>query len=190
MNYKEFSIEDHGGTFSCIPSQLLADIRVQESAKRLVARALDEGEVTLKSVDTIAGADEVLRGAVREVIMTLLNDQFDHTLGDRWDVEDLWENLEALGVVVGNAPEGWQPTEEDLGHIPVLELEWLWAPSALLSAEWSEYLPEEVVELAEFNDSMLHGEQMWFSSESLELVTAAFVKNGCAVSVSGGVFDV
>ena len=182
MNHKEFSIVNHGGTFSCIPSQLLADIRAQESAKRLVARALDEGEVTLKSVGAIAGADEVLRGAVQEVIMTLLNDQFDHSVGDRWYVEDLWEHLVALGVVVGEVPEGWQPTEEDLGRIPVLENEWLWAPSALLSAEWSEYLPEEVVELAEFTDSMLHGEQMWFSSESLERVTAILVKQGCTVS--------
>ena len=182
MNHKEFSIVDHGGTFSCIPSQLLADICAQESAKRLVARALDEGEVMLKSVDAIAGADKVLRGAVREVIMTLLNDQFDHTLGDRWDVEDLWENLEALGVVVGEIPEGWQPTEEDLGHIPVLENEWLWAPSALLSADLSEHLPPEVVELAEFTDSMLHGEQMSFPSESLERVTAILVKQACTVS--------
>ena len=120
-----------------------------------MARALDEGEVTLKSVGAIAGADEVLRGAVREVIMTLLNDQFDHSVGDRWDVEDLWENLVALGVVVGEVPEGWQPTEEDLGHIPVLENE---ARALRLSADWGAYLPEEVAELAVFNGSMLHGE--------------------------------
>lgn len=184
MNHKEFSIVNHGGTFSCIPSQLLADIRAQESAKRLVAGALDEGEVTLKSVEAIAGPDQVLRGTVEEVIMTLLNDQLDHTLGDCWDAEDLWENLVALGVVAGATPEGWQPTEEDLGRIPVLENEWLWAPSALLSAEWSAYLPEEVVELAVFTGSMLHGEQMWFSSELLELVTAVLVKNGCTVTLA------
>ena len=187
MNHKEFSVVDHGGTFSCIPSELLADIRAQESAKRLVVRALDEGEVTLKSVDAIAGPDQVLFGAVREVIMTLLNDQFDHTHGDRWDAEDLWENLVALGVVAGEIPEGWQPTEEDLGHIPVPENEWLWAPSALLSADWGEYLPQEVVKLAEFNDSMLHGEQMWFSSESLDSVTAILTNQGFAVSFADDV---
>ena len=152
-----------------------------------MARALDEGEVTLKSVGAIAGADEVLRGAVREVIMTLLNDQFDHSVGDRWDVEDLWENLVALGVVVGEVPEGWQPTEEDLGHIPVLENEWLWAPSARLSADWGAYLPEEVAELAVFNGSMLHGEQMWFSSESLDSVTAILTNQSFTVSFADDV---
>ena len=34
--HTEFSIVDHGGTFSCIPSQLLAEVNVQEAAKRLV----------------------------------------------------------------------------------------------------------------------------------------------------------
>ena len=37
MNYKEFSIVDHGGTFSCIPSQLLAGIRVQEDEAQIVS---------------------------------------------------------------------------------------------------------------------------------------------------------
>lgn len=187
MNRQEFSIVDHGGTFSCIPTQLLANIRVQESAKRLVARALDEGEVTLKSVDAIAGADVVLREAVREVLMALLQNQFECEVDDDWDVDEVWEILEAHGVVEGETPEGWQPTEGDLGHIPVVELEWLWGPSALLSADWAGYLPQEVVELAEFNGSMLHGEQMWFRSESLELVTVILNNHGFMVSVADGI---
>jgi len=180
--HTEFSIVDHGGIFSCIPSQLLAEVNVQEEAKRLVGNALDAGEVTLNSVDAIAGSDEDLRVAVRGVIMMLLKNQFDYGVDDEWDLEDLWEILTAHKVVEGEIPEGWQPSESDLRHIPVLELEWLWAPSDLLSADWSQYLPSEVLELAEFNDSMLHGDQMWFPSESLELVTATLSNYGYKIS--------
>ena len=180
--HTEFSIVDHGGIFSCIPSQLLAEVTVQEAAKRLVGNALDAGEVTLNSVDAIAGSDEDFRVAVRGVIMMLLKNQFDYGVDDEWDLEDLWKILTAHKVVEGEIPDGSQPSESDLRHIPVLELEWLWAPSDLLSADWSQYLPSEVLELAEFNDSMLHGDQMWFPSESLELVTATLSNYGYKIS--------
>ena len=181
MNHQEFTIVDHGGTFSCIPTQVLVDVRLHESAKRLVARALDEGEVTLKTVDAIAGADKVLGKAVREVIMTLLKNQFDCGADDVWNAEELWEILDARGVVEGAVPEGWQPDEDDLGYIPVVELEWLWAPSALLSTEWSEYLPQEVNELAEFSES-LSGESMWFRSEQKSVVVDLLKGRGLHVA--------
>ena len=148
----------------------------------MVGNALDAGEVTLNSVEAIAGADEDLRVAARGVIMMLLKNQFDYGVDDEWDLEDLWEILKVHQVVEDEIPEGWQPSESDLGHMPVLEHEWLWAPSDLFSAEWSQYLPQEVVELAEFNDSILHGDQMWFPSESLELVTATLSKYGYKIS--------
>ena len=148
----------------------------------MVGNALDAGEVTLNSVEAIAGADEDLRVAARGVIMMLLKNQFDYGVDDEWDLEDLWEILKVHQVVEDEIPEGWQPSESDLGHMPVLEHEWLWAPSDLFSAEWSQYLPQEVVELAEFNDSILHGDQMWFPSESLELVTATLSNYGYKIN--------
>ena len=114
--------------------------------------------------------------------MMLLKHQFDYDVDDEWDLENLWEILKAHKVVGGEIPEGWEPSESDLGHIPVIENEWLWAPSDLLCADWSQYLPSEVLELAEFNDSMLHGDQMWFPSESLELVTATLSNYGYKIS--------
>lgn len=181
MNYKEFSIVDHGGTFSCIPSVLLADAVANEQAIRLVSSALQAGPVTLGSVREIAGDNDQLQEATYAVIRRLLQDCTDSD-EEWWNEEEIWVMLMDAGKKSGEMPEHWEPTLEDLSTIEVRETEFLYDFAGLLSTDWASFLPEEVLELAEIHSTMAASEKMWFDDKNKSEVINTLNAHGYSVS--------
>ena len=178
--YTEFSIVHHGGYFSCIPMALLADAITQERAVNLVSSALWGGEVTLSNVGDIAGDDEALQKAVHDLIRGLLED-LTGSESTEWDSCGVWAVLVEQGQRSGTMPENWKPGLEDLSLLRVKETQRLYDFAGLLSSDWADYLPEEVLELAEFHEPMAGPEKFWFDNEAKQQVVDALLESGCSV---------
>ena len=178
--YTEFSIVHHGGYFSCIPTALLADAITQERAVNLVSSALWGGEVTLSNVGDIAGDDDALLKATNDLIRELLAD-LTGSDSTEWDPCGVWAVLLEQGQRSGNMPENWKPALEDLSLLRVKETERLFDFAGLLSSDWADYLPEAVLELAEFHEPIAGPEKFWFDDEAKEQVIDALTELGCSV---------